>query len=453
MRRVLAASIVLVALCLNTRASAELRAPANGQVLTLDAALALARARYPSVSEARAKIAQARAQLAEAWSTPFSQFSTTAGIAVAPTLRGTSIYSPNTDVALTRSLALGWQASVDGTIPLWTFGKITNTVAAAEAGVAVKEEEARKVQAELAMSVKKAYFGAMAARDAQLLVQDAARRIDKHLSQLEIDVQEERADEVSLFKMRMHRSELRAREGEARHQRMVALSGLRVLVGATGSVDVVDQPLAPPDHTLLPLEHYLTAARLYRPELRMAAKGVRARTAQLAAQNASYYPDIGLTFSGSWSQAPEIADQLNPYVRDPGNFLRYGVALGLRWKLDFVPNHARVQRLDAQLAEAQAVQRYALGGVLREVEVAYDKVVMMQERYQAYHEAVEYARRWLITVQQGLDIGAYETDEVITPAKEYALKRFQLMSATLDYRLAFAELAVATGYEALAGRP
>lgn len=64
--------------------------------------------------------------------------------------------------------------------------------------------------------------------------------------------------------------------------------------------------------------------------------------------------------------------------------------------------------------------------------------------------ASDFARRWLITVQQGLDIGAYDPDDVIAPAKEYALGRFNVMNATYDYHIALARLALATGWDAVA---
>lgn len=421
-----------------------------GPEVTLKQCLDMAASNYASVNEARARISAVEAKLREARTAPFSEFSTTAGIALAPTVRGTSVFSPDTDVALSRNMGLAWQVGVQGTIPLWTFGKIESLERAAQSQVELKELELRKVQNEVRLSVRKAYFGVLFARDALALVREAETTIDKHLDKVAKAVAAEDEDEVTLFRLRMHRADLEARESEARKQEAIALSGLRFLIGAREAVRVPDVPMPEPKHRLAPLGYYLTAARLHRPEVNMAQAAIRAREAQVEIERARFYPDLGLTLSGGWSEAPEITDQLNPFANDPGNYLRYGAALGLKWKIDFLPQSARLSFAQAQLEEIRATEQFAIGGVGVEVTTAYEEARDAERRLFAYEESREYARRWLITVQQGLDIGAYEHDDVIAPAKEYALGRFNVMNATYDYHIALARLALATGWDAVA---
>lgn len=452
-RRAAACTVALLAWSPWAQAEPVAQFEANtgqGPVVTLEQCLDMAASNYASVSEARARISAVEARLLEARTAPFSDFSTTAGIALAPTVRGTGVYSPDTDVALSRNMALAWQVGIQGTLPLWTFGKIDNLQEAARAQVEVKEAELHKVQNEVKLSVRRAYFGVLFARDALALVRDAESIIDKHIEKVARAVEEEDADEVTLYRLRMHRADLVAKESEARKQEAIALSGLRFLIGARGSVRVPDVPMPSPKHRLAPLGYYLTAARLHRPEVNMARAAIRAREAQVELERARFYPDIGLTLSGGWSEAPEITDQLNPFVRDPANYLTYGAALGLKWKLDLLPQAARLSFAEAQLEEIRATEQYAIGGIGMEVTTAYEEARDAERRLSAYEEAREYARRWLITVQQGLDIGAYDPDDVIAPAKEYALGRFNVMNATYDYHIALARLALATGWDAVA---
>lgn len=428
-------------------ASSTSRARTRGY--SLSRCIQLAQGNYASVAEAQARIAQAKAQLRQARTAPFSDFSSTAGVALAPTVRGTNVFSPNTDVALTSDMALAWQVGVSGTIPLWTFGKITNLVDAAEAQVRLKRHETQQVRNELTLSVRRAYYGVLFAREALGLVREAAAQIDKHLGSLQRAVDEDDADEVPLFKMKMNRAELEARISEGQRQEAIALSGLRLLVGV-GSLELDEQSLPAPTHQLAPLASYLSAARLHRPEINMARVGVMAREAQVRMERARYFPDLGVTLSGGWSQAPEVTDQVNPFVRDPGNYLRYGVAVGLKWDLDFLPQSARVAEAQAKLDEIRATEQFALGGIAVEVEKAFLEARDAKQRLQAYRQAAKYARRWLITVQQGIDIGVYEDADVVAPAKEYALKRFSEIGATFDYQMALARLALATGWDAVA---
>jgi hypothetical protein len=63
---------------------------------------------------------------------------------------------------------------------------------------------------------------------------------------------------------------------------------------------------------------------------------------------------------------------------------------------------------------------------------------------------VALARRWLVQVQQGIDVGTFDDQDIVDPAKEYALKRFAQMTAMFDYNVALARLALATGWDAIA---
>src|SRR5439155_20504902 len=123
-------------------------------------------------------------------------------------------------------------------------------------------------------------------------------------------------DEVQLLKLRIQRAELEARRSEAMKQERIALASLRFVTGLGPGLDVPNQPLKRVRHVLGPLAQYLTAARLFRPEVNMARAGVLARRAQVELERARFYPDLALAMSASRSYAPEVADQLNPFVRD-----------------------------------------------------------------------------------------------------------------------------------------
>src|SRR5690606_9781763 len=122
------ASLFAFVLCLSAGRQAvaqpdEVRAAGGAD---LARRIALAARAHPDLMVARAKLAQVRAQLNQARFAPFSQFKATGGVALAPTIRGGPVFSPNTDVSLTSNLGVAWRANINGVLPLWTFGKITN---------------------------------------------------------------------------------------------------------------------------------------------------------------------------------------------------------------------------------------------------------------------------------------------------------------------------------------
>lgn len=411
--------------------------------------LALADQNHPNILSARARLSQVRAQLDEAHYAPFSQFKLTGGVTLAPTVRGNSVYSPNTDVSLTSSLGVAWRVGVDGVLPLWTFGKITNLWKAAEANVRVNTAGLEKERDAVRLDVRKAYFGLQLARDARALLMDVRGAIRKAVDRLQGEVDNEEGDPIELLKLQTFSAELDVREAEVAKFITLALAGLRFYTGVP-ELDIPDAPLKPPGHRLGHLSRYLSAARLYRPELAQARAGLEARKAQVRLSRAQLFPDIGLGLSAGLSAAPEVADQINPFVSDSGNYFHYGAALVVQWKLDFLPQSARVRYAEAQLDEMVATQRLALGGVATEVETTYAEVVEAQKRVDAYTKAAKYAKRWLVMVQQGIDVGTLADKDLIDPAKAYATNRYNQLNATMELDLAMSRLARVTGWDVIA---
>ncbi len=415
----------------------------------LRATLALADRNHPNVAEARAKLRYVRAQLDEAHTAPFSQFKITGGFAVAPEIAGSHVYSPNTDVSLTSSLGVAWQATLSGVLPLWTFGKIGNLWDAAEANVTVNEQGVELARDLVRLEVRRAYYGLQLARDGKLLLADAEKQLKGAETALEERVKASDADPIDLLKLQTFASELAIRAAEADRYIAVALTGLRFYSGIP-DLDIPDAPIARPSHRLGAVDTYLAAAKLYRPELAQAAAGMQARTALVKLAQSNLFPDVGLGMSVGVSAAPEIADQLNPFVQDPANYFRYGAALVFQWNLDLLPRAAQLRQAEAQLEQMRATQRYAMGGVGAEVEIAYAEVVDWTRRLEAYEKSVQTAKKWLIRAQQGFDVGTLESKELLEPAKAYALGRFNVLQATMELDLAMAKLARATGWDAVA---
>lgn len=422
-------------------------ADARVKGVTLKRCLELAARNYPRVHEALAKARAQRAGVDVAHFAPYTEFYASATGGPAPRVQGTNVFSPNSDAALTNKMAFAWQVDVQGLVPLWTFGKVSNLWDAAEAGAKAAEHAVEKERNELKLAVRRAYFGAQAAHDALQIATEAIRGIDRYLPALERKVQSGDADEIDLLKLKMQHAELEARESEARRAEATSLSGLRFLTGLTGPISVSGEPLVRTRHELGPLARYLTAARLYRPEVNMVRAGVLAREAQVRLERARYFPDLNLVIQGQWHRSPERTDQRNPFVSDGANALSYGAGLMLNYKLDFLPTIARVSRAEAELEAMRASERYALGGVGVEVEDAYREAEDAKRRLDALTRATALAERWLSQVEQRIAVGTFDEKEMFDPTRELAFKRFGKLSAIFEYNIALAKLALATGLD------
>src|SRR4051812_4347104 len=173
---------------------------------SLERCIALTLRNYPRIHEARARLGYRRGQQIQSWSQPYSEFNVTGGLALAPEVRGTPVYSPDTDQALSRHMGVGWTIGLDGVVPLWTFGKITNLWDASAAQVKVAEQDVEKEKNNIKLDVRRAYYGVQLARDAGALMHDAEARVDKYLGSLEKKVQSGDADQVAYYKLKISRA-------------------------------------------------------------------------------------------------------------------------------------------------------------------------------------------------------------------------------------------------------
>jgi outer membrane protein TolC len=436
-----------------TATATETKAAAapTAKLYTLAEVLDLSDRNHPNILAARARLDFVRAQLDEAHTAPFSQVKLTGGVGVAPSIRGGASYSPDHDTSLSTDagVGFGWRVNLEGVLPLWTFGKIGNLWDAAEANVKVNEAGVEKERDLVRLEVRRAYYGLQLARDAKRLLADVKKQLDSAEKALDEKVKKDEADPIDLLKLQTFATELDVRAAEADRYVDVALAGLRFYTG-TPTLDIPDTPLAAPRHELLPVERYLEAAAKYRPELAQARYGLAAREAQVRMAESGFYPDVGIGLTVGVGVAPEIDDQRNPFVTDPGNIFRYGAALVFQWNLDIAPQVARLHEAESQLAEMHATGKLATGGVEAEVRVAYAEVQDWKRRTDAYAKSNQYAKKWLIRVQQGIDVGTIEDKELLEPAKTFALGRFNLMNATMELDIAMAKLARATGWAAIA---
>jgi outer membrane protein TolC len=434
-------------------------AAAKGHAYTLDECLALTDRNHPNLWAARARLAYVHAQLEEIKWVPFSQFTANAGFSVLPALSGTSVFSESTTQSRNLGSSLGTLEPIihfdmNGVVPLYTFGKISNANEAARAQVRVDEWDLEKVRQQARMDVRKAYYGLMLARDARYLADEVKEALDKALDGIKkkIAKDDKSVGEPDQLRIEILREEIVARSGEAGKGEAQGMAALRFLTGVQTAFDVPDQPLKAPDEPLLPVARYLTAARVFRPEVNMAQAGIVARRAQVDLARARLFPDIGLSLGTDYTRAPGVAPQPNVWALDPFNHFYYTVGLGARWTLDVMPGIARVTEAESQLDETRALERLATGGLAVEVESAYAAVIEAKGREESWSRAEHKAKHWIATVQDRIDLGTEDERALTEPLRAYVNARAQHLVAIMDCNLTQSQLALASGWDSAAPR-
>lgn len=416
---------------------------------TLAKCIELADARAPQIKMAADRLALAHAQLDEVRWIPWSQWSASGGVAMVPEIRGTPVYSPNGDISISSKLGPAWRIGVEGVIPLYTFGKIEHSSAAAKAAVDVALADVQKTKNLIRHDVRRAYFGLQLAHDGRYLLELAKDKLEEAVKKAEAN---DDTDEADLLRMKTYQMEVLARLGEVDKAERITLAGLRFLTGVEkpAPFEIPEEPIAPPKKPLVDVLVYLKSASLHRPELKQVKAGIEARTHLVEYNKARLYPDIGLGLAFGYANAPIITDQTNAFVVDNANYLRYGFGIVFRWNLDLLPAAARVRAAEAQLAEMRDTEAFALGGVGVEVESAYAVCKDAATREKFYGQAESLAKKWVATISAAIAVGTRDDKDVIDPLRSYLTNRYNHLQAIMDLDVAVSSLSLATGDDAVA---
>lgn len=432
-----------------TAGHAASEAPRNRLVAGLDDCIRIALKSAPELGEAQADIDHTASKLDEARSHRYPQLELTALFGPAPQAQTPDLFA--TDKALLKINELTWFTSTDVSIiqPLYTFGKISENMRAASHGIEVDRSRKEQRRNEIVLKVREYYFGLMLARELKELILEVQEHLTKAraTAQKLLDQGSASVDEMDIYKLDAFSGEVSKYLEEAKKGESLALAALRIRLGLPGDahLEIGDERLTLDGEVVPEYDTFVEKARSRRPEFRQIAEGLKARSALVEAAKANYYPDIFLGGLFSWAYADERDRIKNPYITDPFKHLSGGIALGARWKLDFGITGARVAGERAQYNRLLSTKEFADANIPLEIRKYYLDMKEAENSAAASKQAYGNAKRWVVTALANFDFGVGPAKEIFDGLQAYARMRAAYFQSIYNYRIARANLALATG--------
>jgi outer membrane protein TolC len=189
-----------------------------------------------------------------------------------------------------------------------------------------------------------------------------------------------------------------------------------------------------------------------RPEYRQIKEGLKAREALVEAAKAAWYPDIFLAgyLSGAYAEKRDRVS--NPWVPDEFNHYWAGVALGLKWKLDFGITSAKVAGEKAQYNRLLSTRDYAERNIPLQIKKNYLELQEADKSITTTRNAYESAKKWSVAAISNFDFGIGPAKEIFDSLQEYAKMRGAYFQSIYNYKIALANLEYAAGEEPLTGK-
>ena len=438
-------------------------APQKG--LTLRELQERARKNDPRAMQAVAQVENARGKRDEANWAFFPNFQTTAYIA-GPTqehrlIDGDAQVDPTNPTpnrltpGSTGGLFHGEQgvtahADVQAILPIWTFGKLTAGKSAAGHLVNATEALLQRARDQAAYDVARAYWGYQTARNADTSVQKIRDRL-KEAQQTAQKLLKERSEQISrsdAMKLDYLAEEIEAQHASAVKNRDLALTGLRLLVGAqpgeTLNIAQQDLPAAPPQPAPDPL---LQRALQQRPETKAAGEAIAARQALVDLARARLWPDLGLVGGVRLTETTNASNPSSPFVFNPYHEASGYIALGLQGTFDIPQKLARLRQAEADLMEAAAMHVGAQQLVRLEVQQALGDLAEARVRVDRYGKETDIGKQLSTQAGVAFDSGLGDARELLEGTLLYARADGERLKALYDAQLAWAALEKATGGE------
>lgn len=422
-------------------------ARAEQEPYTLEALILRARQNDQRVKVAEAEIERLHALQREAFWAWFPTFETTVAFA-GPTPEAVNDGlggPPLTEATHQYDLNFGRvggmvRTSVNGFLPLYTFGKLSNLRGAAQKAGEVGEGLRDRARDEAAFQTAQAYFtyqlsrqGRAALAETRERIEEAAQIIDRLLEEESPQVQVSDRYKVAFFRQQLEARVMRATQGM-----MLSSSALRLIAGVKPEepLPVVEEDLTLPDEPSARVERYIEIAFEKRPELRAVKAGLLARGHEVELREGFYYPDVGLAGFFNWAYTSSATRQRSPFAYDPYNDLSGGIALVVRQTFDFPQKSARVDQARAEHKKLMHEAELIEGAIRLEVRKAFSEYVEALSRARAQREAEKNARRWATAAFAAFEIGTGDTRELVDSFTALATSSAELLAAVYDSRVA-----------------
>ncbi len=335
--------------------------------------------------------------------------------------------------------------------PLYAFGRLRNEIRAARQGLLAREAATQKARHAVIFAIKELYYNLLLSHESKALLDDSQDNFGKALETIEerLENDEGNATEQDLLRLRIGVASIT--NEQLTLERAIAVTRLalkrHLRIEPQTPFGLASTKLTTAKIALQPLDFYLSQMHQHRPEIAQLEAGLAAQQARLEATRSQYYPAVFLAGGFEYAVAPNRDDQDSPFANDFNFFSGPGIALGLRWQVDFWQTRAKVAERSARVQQLTAQKEAALSGIALDVERRYLEVQEFQQKVKSAQQARKAARALLVTTLANFQLGVGEGKDVFEGLGLYARVVGDYYKTLRNLNIAAARLTQVTGQE------
>ncbi|NND70907.1 MAG: TolC family protein [Rhodothermales bacterium] len=333
--------------------------------------------------------------------------------------------------------------------PLYTWGELSGSIAAARSGVRLEQAGVDAITREVALRTGELYFNFLLASELSRIVVEAGSIVEQAKTEIStmIDEGNPDVDDADLFQVLITEQEYKRRVIEVDEKLQTAQAALsrQLMLDDRAVVYSEDSLLEPLLTERDSLNFFQELALRNRPEIRQVEAGINARTALLGVARSDLYPKL---FIGARFNVRSTAGRFRqdgPFHGDPFTGQSIEAGIGLRQKLNFGQTSAKIRQAQSELNEVDFQRIAAQQLILFEVENAYRNLIIAESALESQNEALRISREWLQLESINFDLDLGDTENLVKAVRANLELQAEAQQSIHAYNIAVLRLYDACG--------
>lgn len=406
----------------------------------------------PEIQQKKQDLEIAKTRLAEAEGYQWPQLEILALGGPSPEARGTQVNSFPYRNDKIRGLGMFGSADIQIVQPLYTFGRISEAKKAAEHGIKVERSMVQQKATEVALEINKYYYGHLAALEGKKLIGEIDGYLKSTMDKTKKLLEEgsEYATELDLFKLEAFQGMLDKYREEANRDAILSKEALRTFIGLgkNAEFNLQDKTLEPVGDAVDDFNVYVGKSKELRPEFTQLKEAIQAKDSLYNMAYADYFPKIFAAGFYSYSGATDRDKVTNAFLYDYFQHSVGGVALGLKWDIDFGITKAKANRALADRMKYERISDYANIGIPLQVEKSYRELMESKQNIESTKKAYQSARKWMVGALLNYDMGVGDAKDAADGLLAYGTIKKEYIMSVYNYNMSYANVLHASGLAA-----
>jgi len=358
---------------------------------------------------------------------------------------GDAVSSTNSNVTEIGNWRALYMANVNGTWPLYAWGREEDLIKAAKLGqkVGTADYEIKKNSTHL--KIKEIYYGILLGNNLLEFVSDGVKDVENVVEK----IKKKKFKKSDLYRLQIFQKQLESKQIEIKSRHALAIKGLKLYSGINTEKILLPEEdwLEYQRRSLKPISYYQELLEQNKPELKKLNNGIQAKRLLSKAQRKANYPNLGILLRYEFSYTDARSKQDSVFAYDPYNENSLVVGVGVNWELDFGVSKAKSQKEAVEVQQLEIKQRFAKTGFSIELSNKWQNVKDIKEKIKNSKKASRLGKKLLSRAMIGGGIGLLKAKDIVEAYEMRAYTYKEHLENIYMYNLAWAELTEMIGTE------